>query len=550
MMLHRVGSAVVIACLFHGVAGAQTVDRFGLFEASFQHTGSYANPYLGVASAVATLTAPDGTTRQAPLFWDGGNTWRLRFSPDQVGQWTYSVSSTDAGLNGAAGSFGVAASSLPGGIVANASNPHTFQTQSGDPFYFMGDTAWSAFVNSSAEQHNRAAFEHYVDARAAQGFNVVHAIGWNNDGGAPFNSFAGQTINPAYFREIDERVAYLNSRGITAGMLVAWGWDSGYSYSSLPDNAARQRYAAYVAARYGAYNTYFIVAGEWDEVLSESQVNQFGQAIADADPHDRLVAVHAAASSTRQFADESWAGFGDYQQNYDTLHAQILASRNLGKPVVNAEYAYFLRDQDGNGAVDKPNSASIDDIRHATWDIATAGGHFITGFGTTYFGGHRDPGPFNVDAAQNDPWEAQVQHVKTFFTDRAWWRFNPRDDLVTSDTARTGDATNAGVRRPPLTTYWAMSDEAGEYIVYLRGLTDEVELTLLEDGENLYHLTRFDPRLGTYLDLGQVVADGVLTITPADTNDWVYAVSLVPEPAAGALAGVLFGLARLRPRRR
>jgi hypothetical protein len=59
---------------------------------------------------------------------------------------------------------------------------------------------------------------------------------------------------------------------------------------------------------------------------------------------------------------------------------------------VNSEYGYFLRDQSGDSVPDKDNSTSARQC-HASWDIAMAGGYIVTGFGTTYFGSSRDPGP-------------------------------------------------------------------------------------------------------------------------------------------------------------
>lgn len=112
--------------------------------------------------------------------------------------------------------------------------------------------------------------------------------------------------------------------------------------------------------------------------------------------------------------------FGDFQQRYTDLHQGILSARVYDKPVINAEYAYYLRDMDGDGIVDKPNSATLEQIRHATWDIAMAGGYFVTAWGTTYWNGFRDPGPFNPDDPRNDDWEKDVQHIRELFTSVPW----------------------------------------------------------------------------------------------------------------------------------
>jgi hypothetical protein len=52
------------------------------------------------------------------------------------------------------------------------------------------------------------------------------------------------------------------------------------------------------------------------------------------------------------------------------------------------------------------------------------------GFGTTYFGGNRDPGPFDLDAKKNDVWEAQLGHVRRVFLPIQWWKLQPHDELL------------------------------------------------------------------------------------------------------------------------
>jgi len=40
-----------------------------------------------------------------PGFWDGENTFKVRFSPPTIGQWNYRTTSSQPGLNGRTGSF-------------------------------------------------------------------------------------------------------------------------------------------------------------------------------------------------------------------------------------------------------------------------------------------------------------------------------------------------------------------------------------------------------------------------------------------------------------
>ncbi len=57
-------------------AAVETVERFGFWEISLQADGRYDNPFTDL-TAHAVLTGPDGSVRSLPLFWDGGDTWKL-----------------------------------------------------------------------------------------------------------------------------------------------------------------------------------------------------------------------------------------------------------------------------------------------------------------------------------------------------------------------------------------------------------------------------------------------------------------------------------------
>lgn len=87
MSLLRFGVITIFAFAFYLAANADMsaaeVPRFGIFETSLRHTGDYENPYTQL-EATATLTRPDGETLTVPLFWDGGDFWRLRISPNAV----------------------------------------------------------------------------------------------------------------------------------------------------------------------------------------------------------------------------------------------------------------------------------------------------------------------------------------------------------------------------------------------------------------------------------------------------------------------------------
>lgn len=534
-----------------------SVPRFAPHEVSFTATGTYENPYVELM-ADATLTEPDGrTTRTLPLFWDGGGTWKMRFAPDQEGTWTWTVRSADPGLDGRKGRFVCVKSNRRGSIQPMEGAPRHFQYQNGEPMWFLGDTAWAFVTDNHEEQHDRASVERYVSIRAEQGFNVIHfmllsELGWANRGGVPWTDIENERINPAYFAEADHRVAFANNKGIVTGIMTGWGHkgrDELYSWGRLPGVEARKRFARYVAARFGAYDVYFLVSGEWHaEVRSRSvpaaevreEFVEIGDSLRAADPHRRMTGIHPIGEySTSEFnALASWMDFADYQQNYRQLHERAVAARAIPKPVVNSEYGYFLRDMSGDGHVDKHNSYTVDDMRHATWDIVTAGAYVLTGFGSTYFGGARHPTPFLPDDPANKPLVEQIGHAREFFAQLDYQKLEPNDELLSSAAPRGKDRAErfqqgdrqATRTQPPAMTYWCLAEPGSTYIVYVRGTEAPVALVLPAGGG--WQASRFDPRTGRAQAIEVPVGRGRASITPPDKQDWLF----VLRRAAGATA--------------
>jgi len=531
---------VAVVCCTAAVADTQRIERYAVYEVALQAQGQYANPYVDLTAA-AELMPPEagGQPRSVPLFWDGGANWKLRFSPDQVGVWKWSIKSRDAGLDGKTGSIEVLTSKRAGSIRPMKGYPQHFERQDGKPFWFLGDTAWALYTDSTEEKHDRAAALRYVDVRAGQGINVLHSMllseaGWGNQGGKPWEDLAAEKLNPGYWQEVDLRLAHANAKGVVCGLALAWGdkrKQEPFAWRMFPDVEARKRYARYIAARYSAYDVYFLVSGEWhgevrtrpstDDAVRQEFI-EIGDALAEADPHERMIAIHpmTAQGSVREFNTAKWMSFGDYQQNYRDLHGRVLESRATNKPVVNSEYGYFLRDQTGDGVPDKDNSTSADAMRHATWDIVMAGGYVVTGFGTTYFGGNRDPGPFDLDAKKNDVWEAQLGHLRRVFLPVQWWKLQPHDELLACETPRGKEGKEFNQTVPPATTYWCLADPGQQYLVYARGLSAAVALKL-DPQAGMLSAMQFNLRTGERKDLGEVSSKDRFEFRPPDEQDWI-----------------------------
>ena len=81
-----------------------TVERWGTFEVELKGP-STGNPFLDVE--FDAVFSQKGREVRVPGFYDGEGTYRVRFMPDNDGEWTSDTRSATAALDGKTGSFTV-----------------------------------------------------------------------------------------------------------------------------------------------------------------------------------------------------------------------------------------------------------------------------------------------------------------------------------------------------------------------------------------------------------------------------------------------------------
>ncbi|MCB0035861.1 MAG: DUF5060 domain-containing protein, partial [Anaerolineales bacterium] len=123
-----------------------TLPRYESLELTLDLEADFSNPYDAREVALEALfTAPDNTTMQVPGFWDGEESWRVRFTPSQEGTWRYALTITDSKGTSqpAEGSFEVTPSDhhgwlLPGKAVNPDYSGRYLVHHDGTPFYGLG----------------------------------------------------------------------------------------------------------------------------------------------------------------------------------------------------------------------------------------------------------------------------------------------------------------------------------------------------------------------------------------------------------------------------
>jgi hypothetical protein len=100
-------------------------------------------------------------------------------------------------------------------------------TETGDPFFWLGDTAWDLLHRCTLEE-----VRHYFGTRQRQGFNVILTVALaepdgvrttNHDGNLPLHDLDPTRPNDTYFAFIDTVIAEAKAHSLYIALLPTWG---------------------------------------------------------------------------------------------------------------------------------------------------------------------------------------------------------------------------------------------------------------------------------------------------------------------------------------
>jgi hypothetical protein len=302
------------------------IALWGLFEYEFAAQRDYNNPFQNVTVQVV-FTAPSGRTVPVDAFWDGGRVWRVRFSPDETGEWQWRTSAEpkDSGLDAQQGRFACVPYTgnnplFRHGPVRLAEDRCSFVQADGTPFFWLGDTAWNGVLRATPEDWQR-----YLGTRARQGFTVIQFVCTQWRGGDKVladRAFTGErdiSINPEFFQRCDPMVRAINDHGMIASPVQLWALNESDPGSHLP-LADAVRLARYIKARWGAHQVIWLLGGDGRYLKDPAYLERWleiGRQVF-AEPRDRLVTLHPCGLSwiDREFGQESWFDFVGYQSGH------------------------------------------------------------------------------------------------------------------------------------------------------------------------------------------------------------------------------------------
>lgn len=521
------------------------IQRWGRFAGAFQSTVRYNNP-LQEATLRVAFRSPSGREITVDGFWDGDSTWRVRFSPDEIGAWRYTTTCSDAqntGLHGQDGAFGCSILRSAGTTPWTAHGPlrvsddhYSLEHADGTPFLWLGDTAWNGPLLAT-----EAEWSHYLHERVRQGFSAVQwvATHWiaapegDREGMVAFTGSDTIAINPAFFQRLDHYVDATQAAGLLNVPVLLWaaGWGRPATMAinpglSLPDDQAILL-ARYMIARWQANAVIWILPGDGNYRDEHAERwRKIGRAVFDAASHAPTI-LHPGGMQwvSDEFRDESWldiigyqSGHGDGNETWrwlvDGPPAEDWRSEPA-RPHINLEppYENHLAYQSGQPHSDfNVRRALYWSLLNAPTAGVTYGGHGVWGWddGSSPPTAHPTTGtPLPWRKALVMPAAEQMAYVKRFFSALPWWKLRPAPELLLRQPGDEDTEQHISVAR---------TTDGAAVVVYT-----PIDSTILLDAKELpetYAARWFNPRNGSFTDAqGEWTANGVQFSTPS-RGDW------------------------------
>ncbi|MBT6767290.1 MAG: DUF5060 domain-containing protein, partial [Prolixibacteraceae bacterium] len=117
-------------------------------EIIFESSKTYDNPIYEVKDFKIFFTAPSGRTKTVRGFWDGGTDWKVRFLPDETGEWNWETECSDkenSGLNNQSGKFECVPNEtkeniFQKGVIQHEPGKYYLSYSDGTPFFWLACT--------------------------------------------------------------------------------------------------------------------------------------------------------------------------------------------------------------------------------------------------------------------------------------------------------------------------------------------------------------------------------------------------------------------------
>ncbi|MCA9239080.1 MAG: DUF5060 domain-containing protein [Planctomycetales bacterium] len=488
----RSASLSLLVALAPHAAGAaeKEVSLYRVFEAALENAKPYSNKFTDT-SLSCKYTAPSGREIEFAGFYDGdgqgggdlqnGSVWKLRFLPDEPGQWRYRWTWSD-GTPGGEGAFRcVTAGAGKGLLRPYKDNPHWLAYNGNEPVWLK---SYYETGHGSIAQPFGWVTENVYQPLLDRGYNHLQ-VNWllslccfgqyYLDGPAPSTQNlalyqegrASTTMRLDVWRLMEQHLGWLNDRDVHVHMFLGFEGrkNDGPSWEKL-SGQEKDFYVRYAVARLAPYanlsgwNFVWEDPGHreshelgWARLIQKYDVFNHLRAYEDEHPRDneyQRPEYTFAAIENHQIAAPEKPLDRLYHKTPWTHHQACLLSYVPGKPVFmsegNALWRRYWHERSG---------ATQDDLRRAAWACATAGASFCwNGHAKEYELAVRGPEGMPFHGADN-PYTESAGYIDVLADvmsrDVRFHRMQPMDFLLT--------------RQDPFRV-WCLAEPGSQYLVF------------------------------------------------------------------------------------
>ncbi|MBN2762546.1 MAG: DUF5060 domain-containing protein [Bacteroidales bacterium] len=356
----------------NAVIQRDTVEKWDVFEVELISKKEFKKPFEDV-----TLTAwftIGSTTKKVTGFFDGNSTWKIRFMPEETGQYNFRTESDYIEFSGLTGTFQSAEPSPGNHGPVSVDKKYHFSYADGTPCFIMGTTIYNwIFRPADVRQKTLESLRTYRFNKARmvvfpqyfklpsgknvfEGIDISYAPDTPPYKGKPYD-LDYRDFNIDYFRNLEDRIRELRDIGVEADVILfhnydfgLWGIDDGLS----DDDALF--YLNYLVARISSLrNVWWSLANEYDLVMPEGknarsvldrrEWDRIGNYLMENDPYNHPRSVH---EWSKIYPNRPWMTHVSCQKP-DTYDLLIRLKKEYQKPVICDEYQYEGNIIDGWG---------------------------------------------------------------------------------------------------------------------------------------------------------------------------------------------------------
>ena len=346
-MRHIFLFAVILSVFFQCTTpkDLEKVEKWDVFE--IELTGvSEGNPYMDNQLS-ATFTSEEIKV-VVPGFYDGNGIYRIRFSPDKLGEWSYVTQSNIEALTNKSGEFECVSASANNQGPVQVVNTYHLQYADGTPYFAIGTTAyqWTSVAQSIQEQTVQTLAKAPFNKIRMCFFPKVYKYGNDTEPWKyPFKREGEKNDltqpNYEFFQNFDKRVAQLLEMNIEADVILFHPYDK-WGYCEMGDEM-NNVYVRYMIARLSAYrNVWWSLANEWDVPKIKETINweEIGTLLQKEDPHQRLRGIHNWYNSEDHFYDHSRPWITHISAQTSQFYNSIKWREQYKKPLLYDEIRY------------------------------------------------------------------------------------------------------------------------------------------------------------------------------------------------------------------